>query len=717
MREGNLIRREHHLACAFFAFGLAGPAIAQETAATATPAAELDEIVVTASRRESTIRDTPIAVSAYSGAALESARVDSLKDLTSRTPNLQFGGIANNANVSIRGIGNTQLTLGSDPGVAFHEDNVYLGQTALAGSNFLDVARVEVLRGPQGTLFGRNATGGVVNLVSNLPTAGFEAGANASLEADPAAARVTGFVSGPLDDTGALRGRVAVLRHYNKGFTKNLNPAGPERLDNLDTIAARAQLQWLPSDNVNLRLLLEHQSAGDNGPAIYNVGVTALSGVEPIFIAGEDFGSVDKRKVYQNFGYRNVKATTATTTGDFGLGGGNLRALYSYNETKQNFAYEVDGTIVDFSHTIIDQKSHQHFAELLYTSDAAQPFSFVLGTNYFRESTTQSPSVFVSFLSAPVIIVGDLTTSSYAAFGQAQYHVGAAKAFAGLRYTRDRKSLEESNNFVGSAAQESSWSRLTYEFGASYDLARSVTGYARYSTGFKSGGFSAGSLAAPFDPERNSSIEVGLKGRYLNGALTANIAAFHMKYDDLQVQQIIGVVSAITNAAKATINGVEVEMEFQPTAQVHITASGAWLDATFDDFLTEDSARPSLGALQLAGNHLPLAPEFSASIGVSYEFHVGDGVLTPTVQYDWKSHVYFTEFNIAPADQKAVGVVDLSLMYRTGDGRFTAGVFARNLTDEQIRSNILVTSAILGSEALASYRPGRQIGVSVGYRY
>jgi len=319
---------------------------------------------------------------------------------------------------------------------------------------------------------------------------------------------------------------------------------------------------------------------------------------------------------------------------------------------------------------------------------------------------------------APVQLGGDLRTQSWAAFARGQYEFEwGLRAFAGARYSRDAKELEEYNNYVGEKADEKSWSRLTYEVGVSQDFSSSLTGYAKYSTGYKGGGFAAGSLSAPVNPETNTNIEIGLKGSYLDDRLQANLAAFHMTYDDLQVSQVIGASSTLSNAAKASIDGIEAEIVVRPDTHLRIDLTGSWLDATFDEFITADSARPSLGVLDLSGNRLPQAPEFSASSGVYYDIPLPMAELTLGARYDWKSTLYFSEFNTDISAQDDTGKLDLTATYSTDDGRWSFGVYALNATNEQIKSNVLIVSALLGSVAVTQYQPSRQIGVSMSHRF
>ncbi|MDP3747683.1 MAG: TonB-dependent receptor [Phenylobacterium sp.] len=706
------------------ALSVAGGASAQaiQTVPAAVPkaptGAQLEEVIVTASRRNESIRETPTAVSAFGGAALAKAQVADLSDLAPMTPNVQISSLNTTSNVTIRGIGNSQVTAGSDPGVALHFDGVYLAQSGLVTSTFLDINRVEVLRGPQGTLFGRNATGGAINVLPNLPTADLSYGANATLGADPALVRTSAFVSGPLDSADAWRGRLSLQQNYNQGFDKNLAPNGPRRLGDQNTYSGRAQLQWLPNETFTARLEVESQNANDNGSAFYLFGTPDPAQPLPAQLLGAPTGDPDKNTAYANVGARKLSSRFVLVTTDWQVAGGDLKTSYSYNRTRQFTNLEDDGTPVAFASAIFHQHAHQHYAEALYASDASKALTFVVGANYFQEQVFQDIAVAISFLPVPVNLRGDVETKSYAAFGHAQYAFSpAGKVFAGVRYSHDAKSIDDFNNFVGTLSQSKSWAKVTYEAGLTYDLSRAITGYVKYATGYKSGGFSSGSLAPAFNPETDKNMEVGLKGSYFDGKLQANLAAFHTKYDNLQVNQIIGVSSAVTNAAKATIDGGEIELVARISSRLRIEANGAYLDGKFDKFLTQDSSRPALGVIDLAGNRLPDAPRFTGSAGLYYDLPISSGMLTFSGRYDWKARRYFSEFNLPINSQAAAGRLDLAVNYASQDERFTASLFARNVTDKRVRSQEYVISAILGSLAIGQFAPGRQIGASLGYRF
>lgn len=542
-------------------------------------------------------------------------------------------------------------------------------------------------------------------------------GVDVTAGADPTTVRSSGYVSGPLNASGDLLARVSVEQNYNEGFTRNLAPGGPSRLDGISDYAARAQLEWRPSDSFDARLLVEYQKEKDAGPADFLAGTPANTPV-PVEMQGFPTGDPKSHKAYANVGAKDLEAKTVNLTADWSVGGGHLKALASYNTSNQYFAQDGDGTAAPYTYTIFGDNARQQYGELLYTSDSSKKLSYVVGGNYFYEDFNQT--IKVPTAGQPFIYVagGNIKTRSHAFFSHAQYEfLPSVKIFAGLRYTDDDKKTNENNLYLGTGAQHASWSHVTYDAGLSYDFSAAIAGYAKYATGYKSGGFSVGSLAPAFNPETNTNIEVGLKGSYLGGALQANLAGFHMTYENLQVNQIVGASSFVTNAARATIDGVEVETVIRPIEHLRIEASGAWLNARFNAFLTDDSSRPQLGLLDLAGHQLPGAPHYNASLGAFYDMPVSAGTLTLGGRYNWKSRIYFSEFNIPISSQSAAGKLDLYLNFKSVNQRWTASLFALNATDAEVKSNVIVVSAFLGSLALAQYQPGRQVGVSVGYHF
>ncbi|WP_032490242.1 MULTISPECIES: TonB-dependent receptor [Hyphomicrobiales] len=647
--------------------GLASPSVAQALSGNAETASSISdadgdsaEIVVTASRRSDSVKNTPIAVTAIGGDALRENQIANLADLASSTPNIQISTSFNNANIAIRGVGNSQFAAGSDAGVAVHSDGVYLGQSVLALATMNDVERVEILRGPQGTLFGRNATGGAINIIPKRPTEDLHYGVEASFGLDPAMVRSSAYVSGSVVE--GLRGRLSLSQNYNKGYTKNLvassgSSAVPSRLDDADSASIRAQLEAGTGAFVT-RLSLEYMKDKGAGPSIWLTGTP--SGVLPPVVANTPLGNLDKRQVYNNYGYKNNEAKFATLISTLDIGQGQIKATASYGETRIETLTDGDGTAVDHTSTYALNNAKQTFGELIYASDPARPLGLILGANYFHERSSQAFSIPISTLPPPLDVLGpvvydagasSLKSTSYAAFGQAQYKISDAfRVFAGLRYSRDRKAIENYSNFgVSPAAGRESWSRTTYELGASLKVNANVTGYAKYGTGYKGGGYSAAANAIAFNPETNTNMEIGLKGNYLGGALQANLAGFHMKYKNLQVNQAVGAVVLVTNAARATINGFEAELKIRPVQAFRVDLNASWLDARFDDFFSRDDSRPTflpdtkiingipVQGIDLEDNRLPTAPKYAVSAGAYYDISIDSGLVTVGGRYDWKS--------------------------------------------------------------------------------
>lgn len=698
------------------------PGLAQEQEIS-TPledtSAQPDTIYVTATRREQSIQEAPLAVTSLRGDTLDDQQLNSVFDLSGLVPGLQVGASYASTRLNIRGIGTNDVTGGADPGVSFHLNGVFLGLTGPAANAFYDVDRIEVLRGPQGTLFGRNATGGSVNLIPNRPSPTFDASVGVTLGFDPTLYEVDGFVTGALTDNEVLSGRISFRRGYNDGFTENLADSGPERLDDDDSYAIRAQLLFEPSDTFEANLAVEFNKVDRAGQAYVLIGGPDFS-----TIPAEDLGGTrppaDEGVTFANQGFNRGEFLIATldTTTEFGFG--NLKTIVSASKSTADIDTDGDGTEVDFTNTLIEIDGEQYFAEAILDIDSFSSVNFLVGANAFYQTVDQRTTVPILGFPAPVVLTGEpFETTSYAAFANGEFDVtDSVTLFGGVRYTYDKKTANDSNNFVGTLNISESWDQVTYQAGLRIDLSDSVNAYAKHGTGFRSGGFQLGNVSPPVDPETNEATEIGLKGLFFDNTMSLNAAAFHMTYDDLQVQKVTGFSSNFENAAAAEISGAEVEIQWTPTARFQLDFNAAYLDATFEEFVTVDPSRPSLGELDLAGNSLRNAPELSFSAGAFYDFPIGEaGIATLGGRYYWQDEIFFNEFNVETASQDAVGRADLYLDFVPSNENWRAGVFARNITDERVRSSTLVVSTLLGAASLANYEPGRSVGVSFRYQF
>jgi len=700
------------------AFTLAAPAaFAAESAADSNT---VQELVVTATRREVTVRDAPVAVSAFGGAALQAHQIGDVGDLSSLVPNLQFGSSYGTGHVTIRGIGTNDLTGGADPGVAYHLDGVYVGATGPAGNSFFDVSRIEVLRGPQGTLFGQNATGGSVNLIPNRPTPQAGGYASVTVGADPTLYSLEGVLNGPLDANGTLAGRLSVLKTYNEGFARNLSTTGPRHLDNDDSVGVRGQLLYKPNDAFELHGAINYQKADGNGPGYQLLGRGGTSGLPTTAeLLGGKPAPLDSHDVYANQGIARGEFQLATVDGTVKVGPGKLKFIVSTGRVTSFVQTDGDNTAVDLVHYDIRYTSHQTFGEVTYEFSPIKGLDLIVGANGFRQDKRQNFDVPISFLFGPTTVTialgGHLSNRSFAEFAHADYSLtDRIKVFGGVRHTSDEKVYNTFNNFVGTNAGAPSCDQTTYEGGVSAKLTDQVNGYVKYSTGFKGGGVQLGDLSPPARPETNESTEAGLKGLFFSRSLEANLAVFHMPYKDLQLTKVRGLVPGYQNAAQATIDGAELEVNWHATKDFRVEFSGSLLDARFDSFTSANPADPVPVDLNLAGNRLPNTARSAFSLGGYYTFAgVAGGSLTAGGRYYWQGKEYLDSFNVPVMSQAAVGRVDLSLNYTSGDGVWTGSVFAKNLTDEIVRTTGVVASTILGAPAYGTLAPGRTVGVTL----
>jgi len=730
--------REAAIASVVAAMLLPAAAVAQEVSSDENG---ISDIVVTATRRESTVRDTPVAVSAISGAELQARKISDVSDLSSLVPNFQFGSSYGAARATIRGIGTNDLTGGADPGVAYHLNGVYIGVTGPAGNAFFDVSRVEVLRGPQGTLFGRNATGGSINMITNRPTPDASGYVSVTAGIDPFLYNFEGAVNGPLDSSGTLSGRLSATRSYNEGYSKNLVSTGPKRLADDDSYGLRGQLLFKPSDAVELHAQVDYQKTNSNGPAYKLTGrnstfdgptlaeVIIKFGLQTTGFVGNPINLPPQGgQIAPKFGH-DVSVNYGSAKGDFLLGSldgaieagpGTLKFLLSAGRTESTVLTDGDLTSFDLISYNIGYTAKQYFGEITYEVSPVAGLDIIIGANGFRSNITQSFDVPLNVLFGPntftIALGGHTSSRSFAQFAHAEYSVSdRVKIFGGARHTQDKKIYSESNNLlqlttgVGTASGSPSWDKVTYEAGISGKLADKVQAYLKYSTGFKGGGLQLGSLIPAANPETNKSLEAGLKGSFLDGLLEANLAAFHMPYRDLQVTKVQNLAARYINAAQATVDGAELEFVLHPSKAFRVEFNGALLDAKFKDFINSNPADPQPVVVNLAGNRLPNTSRASFSLGAYYTA----GQVTFGGRYYWQGKQYLSAFNIPNLSQAAVGRVDLNVNFTSENGEWTGSIFAKNLTNESVRTTGNNGEAFLGAPAYVTLAPGRSIGVSV----
>lgn len=707
---------------------LAAPVAAQSQDGEQT--AEAADIIVTAQRRASRIQDTPIALSALTGEEMRERGTVNLSDVAQTVPSLSFAQSFGISQVFIRGVGNNFFAPGGDPGVATYADGVYLSDQEATAVAFLDLDRIEVLRGPQGALYGRNATGGAINLVSAGPSeelsgrVGARFGDYGRIEAD-------GFVTGALTD--GISARASVQYRRLEGFTSNELPGtadAPGRLDAEESIAGRIQLKARLGEG-SLRFIGNIFSQDDAGPALKILPDTTPQPAELLFgVRPSDDPRSLKSQLSRN--RRDVWSTTLIL--EQPVGSADLTVIGDYRESDRVISYDQDGTEADVSRTTLDTTSNQMSLEG-YLKGTSGALDWLVGANWmrFEQSRTTSvsgllPGVFLNPQLPPTFPVpfqfdggGTVTTKAWAVYADLAYQVSdMVRLRAGGRYNKDSKRAEEFLIFFGPPVEGTnaqSWGEWSGKAGIDFTPRDGVLLYGSVARGFKSGALNVGAFTPPVDPEIITSFEVGAKYETDSRRFQANVAAFTNDYSDLQIVQIGPLSQILANAADSRINGVELEMTARPTDRLTLAFTGAYLDATFGDFSATDQRR-GFQTFDLTGNQLPLVSKWQASVNGRWEAPLSGGSrIGVNGTIGLRSEYFFTEFNTADARQGDVLRIDLGISWTSADERIRLSAFGRNLTDQAVLGSLAIVSPLLGSVRVASLEPPRSFGFGIDFNF
>jgi iron complex outermembrane receptor protein len=707
-----------------------------------TDANEVGEVVVTARRREESLQDVPIAVSAFSADRLERQGAQDITALQQITPNTTVQ-VARGSNTTliafIRGVGQQDPLPGFEPGVGLYIDDVYVARPQGAVLEIYDVQRIEVLRGPQGTLYGRNTIGGAIKYVTDKIGAEPEAFARARLGTYGQRDLI---VSGktPLGGGFGIGGAIATLNR--DGFGTNLT-TGAEHY-NRDVLAGRLSLEYEPSADLFFRLAYERVEDNSNarhghrevrGSGLATVGGEVLPNRFDTRAGLGDANSVETEMVsflaqWSPTEEITLKSITARRTGD----------------TKTNIDFDnTPAPALDVPATYDDEQLTQEL-QLLYEGQRLQG---VLGAYFLDGEANNSFDTILGIANLTVGSINNLTTTSAAVFGDFSFDVTEQFAISlGGRFTRDEKTGRIFRaNFLGlrspllggTAVQLPSGAtvqtrnpltdytasrtdeQFTPRLSASYEFNPELTAYASFSRGFKSGGFDPRGDARffpgtvnGFAPETVDAFEVGLKGSLLDRTLNFAVAAFASEYQDQQVtsQQpysipnpsgppAVGIASFVDNVGQSTIRGLELETTWRPNSSVLVNGAFGYVDAKFDEFIRNGVNIASTADIQNT-------PEYSANLSATFTPPLRDGMgaiaVTPSISY--RSSYQQFEFADPRVDQGAYTLVDLTASYTTQSGRYRVAFEGRNLLDEEYRVGAYnFGGATFGDSIIGFYGP------------
>lgn len=718
-------------------------------AQTASEDVAVEEVTVTARRREESLKDVPVAVTAVSGERLEATGAVDITTLQQSTPNLtvQIARGSNSTLISfIRGVGQQDPLWGFEPGVGLYIDDVYVARPQAAVLDIFEVERLEVLRGPQGTLYGRNTIGGAIKYVT------------AKIQGEPEIKLKGNFGSYDQRDViASAKGMVTdnlglglTWATFNRdGFGENLT-TGAEHYDK-DVVAARATVELTPTDNLFFRLsgdIVTDRSNPRHGHR-ETPGLTATGAPIPTAVVLDDVydtraGAGDKN---------HVEARGVSFLGEWKASESlTFKSITAYRAGETEGVIDFDNepaALLDIPARYNDHQFTQEF-QALYTSDRLQG---VFGLYYLNATAAGAFDTVVGQANLSIATAGHVDTKSYSAFADVSYDLTDQLSISvGGRYTKDKKSAQVyRQNFTGlksplfgnpnaipglvrsNFTSSDSYERFTPRVSVSYDWTPEVTTYASFSQGFKSGGFDmrADAILTPssvngYDPEKVDSYEAGLKGYFFDGRLSLNSAFFYSKYKDQQVtlQTPVGasIASQVANVGKSHIYGAEFEGVARFTPDLFANFSLGYTKAEFDEYRALDLTSTPPVIRDFADERVfQNTPEWNGSVSLTWRHDLGDNgsiAFIPSASYRSK----FNMFEIPSIlDQDSYWLLDASIVWTSSDERYRVGLHGKNLGDEEYRVggyNFPQSAGVLfGNSVTGYYGPPRTVTVSLEAKF
>ena len=715
----------------------------------------LEEIIVTAQRREANLQDISLAISAYSQNTLDRMGANAFARIDLLTPGMEVGQFGLGARITIRGQGIAAFESPNENPVAFFVDGAYMGRSQQGFMSFYDVERIEVLRGPQGTLFGRNTTGGSINVISQAPTDKFEAFGDVRYgNYDRILTRAT--VNVPLSDTFQIRANLMYEKH--DGFIENQFPGGTDLLDQ-DQVFVKAALRWQPTEDLDIIVRASYFDQGGDGNSfsghkMRSVGINPipsfwegfvcqfLIGLPPGTCApglpptGAPVNSTDGTEInHDQPGFRDnsQKTVNGTITWDFEKF--QIKSITSFIKYKSDNEGDSDFSTFPVWQLGETEDVEDIQQEIHVASQQTEPWSWLVGFFYLDEVIKEH--LLGEIISARSVIPTGLfsgdrtetaTANSKALFGSLSYFLtDKIRISVGGRFTNDDKTYSQralQGMGRGNVDFKKSFSEFTWKTGIDWFMTEEQMLYFTASTGFLAGGFNQflpapGNLVQSTDykPETMLNFELGSKNRFFDDRLQVNAAIFYNDITDLQTFSFDFTipVAVVDNSGSADTFGVELELKAVPTDRLILTGTLAYLDASYVEYIGFSDGNPAV-FLDVSGNDRPNAPNWTASFTATYDIPLGEyGILTPYLQFAYKGDYFVTALNDPFLDhQDSFTQTDLRLGWESVDGHWNAEAFVQNIEDEFP----IVGGFYAFNGVWVTYGPEpRTYGLRIGYRY
>jgi iron complex outermembrane receptor protein len=750
------------LLCAVATGGLlAQPATAQSANQTGaqSPAVETDgagiaEIIVTAQRRSENLQKAAVSLTAITGDAIAKANVVRADDLSKLAPSLAVSsGGGTRAHVYLRGVGNAGNDSYAENAVAFNYDGIYVSSPGGVNGLFYDLQRVEVLKGPQGTLYGRNATGGAINVIPNAPEYKLSGGASVSY-GNYNTLQTDGFLNVPLvDGKLALRAAFQTSKHdgyFNDGYGDD------------DVKSGRLVLLWEPNADLKIKLGADYSERSGRGPGAHLASLVApdtanvwdgqhspsalaLLGAFHLPPLGQ---SPFTQTSYVNNVDNKFVGVNATLSWQTPIG--TLTLIPAYRHAHLNFVDDAPTFI-----QALNEREDQYSLEARLASDESHALRYVFGVFGFKE--TISADADLNQVISETLPKYRVNNKSGAAFGQLTYAISPAfRLTAGLRYTAEKKSQTTSATFaiipgnppivVPPAAQvpvslagSATFNNVTYKVGGEWDVGPSNLLYANFATGFKAGGFFSATTDNSYQPEKLDAFTIGSKNRFFDNKLQINIEAFYWKYKGQQFSHLElrpngELTYATENVGQSTIKGIDIDLQYALTRDDRISLLAQYNDAKYTEFgysvanpngAADQALRtgcpftatsPITFQVNCTGKRLAFAPELTLTAAFSHTFHFTNGAALVAEARSNLQTKHFVSFDFLPSlEQKSATNSSFNLTYSSPGERFRVAAFVDNIENNAVKVGGVINPFFPIYNAYL--KPPRTVGVRVSVAF
>ena len=706
------------IACTAVGIGMAGPAWAQAADADPVDArgnqiGGIEEIIVTAQRREQKLQEVPIAISAITAKGVEARGITNTESLSLAVPGLVITRASNGAAPRIRGVGSYVVTQGDENIVAIYIDGVYqiASNTSLFELNNID--RIEVLKGPQGTLFGRNATGGVIHIITKQPSHDMAIDAHVgysnydTIQGDL-------YMTGGLSDTLSVDFAAYGLRQGN-GWGKNI--ATGEDVNRHSEFDIRSKLRWDSGEGTAFTFSYNHNELFNHGGMALrlNPGSVGLDGTE-----FPGFYNINANVEP----YFHTKKDAFSFTASYDADWATFVSITAYTQVRSAVKFDQDTVPTSLLQADLIQKDRSFSQEVQIQSPSSSSVSWIAGVYYLAGRSGYYPlNLNGAFVGTGADIFANQGTKSLAGFGQVTVPLlDSTNLTIGGRYTSDKRDVSGRTDTAAGPGStltaDKRFNKFTYRLALDHHFSPDAMIYASASRGFKSGLFNTVAPAQePVQPEVLDAYEMGIKTEWLDRAVQLNASAFYYKYKNMQVGKVVDGSIVTMNAARAENKGFEVEINAAPVNNLTIQAGIAYLDATFSDFPDAPGYQANAGGgmmehpINAAGNRLQRAPKFTANISAQYNIDTSIGNFVAETSYGYSGKFYWDFANIGA--QNSYNILNSSLTFYDSGKSWNIRLWINNITNTKyLSSSSMSTYGYFGVPASP-----RTYGVRVGFNY